>query len=283
MTTTTADAAANPLAGMNETELAKVLETVLSQAGGTARAMLLRSQAIAKQREAVALLRAADHAEYVEKLHGQLAEAEKWLTENTQQADDQGAAIEELIQTERAAHDRVRDAEENFRRATETHQLLSLEEAPAVQLTDALLRVGAAREVLESVQPPANRATANREAAEKSLGGVREVLQQGRAAISKARGDVKRAEVTPEMAPRSTITLLLGWQQAIAEGTTLTTQEREVVRGLVESMAAMVGADKSLIRKGREQATAEYRDGKGQEMRASLNPASQVYALPAPR
>jgi hypothetical protein len=271
VTTSTADTAASPLAGMNETEMAKVFETVLSQAGGTARAMLLRSQAVAKQREAVALLREADHAEYVEKLHGQLAEAEKWLTDNTHLADDQVAVIDELIKVERAAHDRVRDAEENLRRATETHQLLSLEEAPATQLTDALLRVGAAREVLESVRPPANRETA-----EKSLGGVREVLQQGRTVISKARGDVKRAEATPDEAPRSTITLLLGWQQAITEGTPLTIQEREVVRGLVESMTQMVGADKSLIRKGYDQAASDLQQSFNDRIRAVPGQASQV-------
>ena len=275
-TVDTAVTAANPLSGKTEAELAQLVEAMLTQAGGTAKATLLRSQAIKKQQEAASLLRQADHAEYVATLNEQLAKAQAWLDENARQVDDQLAAVDQLIAIERAAQDRVRDAEENLRKASETHQLLSLEEAPASQLTDALLRVHAAREVLESLQPPANRATANREAAEKSLGGAREVIQQGRAAIARARGDVKRAEETPESAPRSTPTLLLSWQQVITENIPLTTSEMEVVRGLVMSMASLVGADKSIERRGYDRATAELQGSFNDRIRAVPGQVSQV-------
>ena len=122
----------------------------------------------------------------------------------------------------------------------------------------------------------AERATADRLAAERSLAGAREVVRQGREAIKAARIEVKRAEATPETAPRSTITLLLGWQQVVTEGTPLSVTEREVVRGLVESMATMVGADKSLIRRGYDQGVSDLQDSFNDRIQAVPGQTGQV-------
>jgi hypothetical protein len=234
------------------------------------KALVLRSQAVEKYREASALLRQADEIEHAAVVAAQVADAERQLAAAEAQADGLAEAVPPRVAAERAAADRLADAEENLRLAVDAGEAAHLDEASPAELTDALVRVDAAKRVVDEFRAQVERAAADRLAAEAALAQGRDVVKRGREALKAVR---TAAEGAAGNAPRSPYTLLLDWQWLlVTEADSLTKQDLDLVRATVLDLARQTGADRILINEARGQLREESQD----RMRHALDTASPL-------
>ncbi|HEV2344351.1 MAG TPA: hypothetical protein VGS97_09685 [Actinocrinis sp.] len=246
---------------------------------GAGRPWWLRLQADVDVRAAAQKLDEADRLEYVAQLRAVLdrvnAEAEQaWSDE-----DRLAAALTAAAEAEKAATDRVRDAEQNRDQAVERERWSKDYGATAAVQTEALARARAAADVYARERAACEGAQAVRAHAEKALAEARART----AAVEKAQDAASAAVRDPGRIPRSPWTMTYDGIRRLIAGERLTEDETAIAGLLVDTLARRLGLDVVYRNEARSQMEREKELRQAAQIlpaRGSKAPVGQIVSPP---
>lgn len=235
---------------------ANALNALVNSNDPEVRVKMLRMRVGMHQQQISALLAEADLIEHTARLTLVVESKRAELETAEQAADVARQAVSTRIDEERAALDKSRTAADYARQTRETAEDLTLNQAAPDQQTDALIRRDAAADVATRAVETAAWATQARVGAERYAEEAAEAVRLAKALLRAAES---MSATAAETVRPSEITLALDFQSMLLHGK-LKPSEMPAVRGYVNSLAVLCGADQDMKRKAAEKAKAEAQE-----------------------
>ncbi|WP_405844638.1 hypothetical protein [Streptomyces sp. NBC_01518] len=227
----------SPLDQFPEAMRAQLLELLQSD---DLEVLRLRTEAVAKQQEASALLDQADRIEFTAQLKHGASELEQPLVDAQAEEQRLEVALTGAVQAERDADDRSRAAADNARQATDAERRAAKDHADPATQTEALVRARAAADVATRAQAAHEGATAQRRSIEGQLAAAR----QATARAEERRDLAAQLADNPPRVPASAWTLTLDGVRRLLMGPQMPDSDRGVVTLFVRDAARKLGLDR---------------------------------------